>query len=105
VSQPTLFDVVLDPLPCRSADPATSRVAARMLSMKERKREVLESMQALGGTVTVWEIQADMARRGILRERPTIASRLSQLRRDGLVCKVGVRDGDAGRPVTTWRLS
>jgi predicted ArsR family transcriptional regulator len=100
-----LLSMPVDPLPVRSSDPATSRVSARMLPIKERKREVLAAMERLSGTVTAGQIQADLARNGIARERGTVASRLSQLERDGLVAKVGVTDGDQGRPVITWRLA
>lgn len=102
MTAPTLFDVPLDPLPARSSDPATAKASARMLPIKERKREVLAAMERLSGTVTAGQIQADLARNGIFRERGTIASRLSQLERDGLVRKVGVADGDQGRQVITW---
>lgn len=105
-AQASLFETPIEPpLPVRRDDPMTSRVAAKALNMKERKREVLAAMTRLGGTVTSAQIQADLARHGILRERGTIASRLSQLEHDGLVARVGVREGDAGRPLTTWRLA
>jgi predicted ArsR family transcriptional regulator len=109
MTAPTLFDVLAEPLPVRSNDPATSRVAARSVNMRERKREVIDSMTRLAGTVTASQIQADLARHGIVRESGSIRSRLSQLREDGLVATVGVRvvpkPAGTGRPEQTWRLT
>jgi len=101
----TLFDLPADPLPVRRDDPPTSKAAARMLPIKERKREVIASLQRLGTRASVATIQQDMARDGSLRERATIASRLSQLRTDGLVRTAGTDVGDNGRPVTCWSLT
>lgn len=102
----TLFDYDEEALPVRTSDPATARIAARMLPVKQRKREVIRAMQRLGSRSTVAQIQSDMAvRDGILRERSTIASRLSQLRTDGLVRTAGTDVGDQGRPVTCWSLT
>lgn len=89
----------------RATDPATSHAAGRSVNMKDRKREVLSAMERLSGPCTATEIQADMARTGILRESGTIRSRLSQLESDGLTVKVGERLGAAGRWVTLWRLA
>ena len=108
MSGATLFDFIEPALPVRSTDPATSRVAAKSVNMRERKREVLDAMSRLAGSVTASQIQADLAAHRIVREGGSIRSRLNQLREDGLVRKVGVRvvpkPVGTGRPETTWSL-
>lgn len=103
---PTLFDYADTAARSRATDPATSRVAGRSVHLKERKREVLSAMSSLGGTVTASQIQAWLARHGIVREAGSIRSRLAQLRDDELVRTVGVRvvpkPMGTGRPEQTW---
>lgn len=103
---PTLFDAPEDWLPTRSCDPPTSRASAIDLlpRMKIRKREVLTAMRSLDRPATAREIQAEMYRQGVVREIDTVRSRLSQLRRDGLVRTAGLGEG-IRTPVTRWELT
>jgi hypothetical protein len=105
---PTLFDAPPTRGASRKSDPATSRDAAKTVRLKDRKREVIESMTRLGGTVTASQIQHDLAAHGLIRESGSIRSRLSQLRENGLVQPVGVRRVPkplgTGCDETTWRL-
>lgn len=105
MTQPTLFDVPVDPLPVRSSDPATSRRAARDLPIRERQREVLVALRWLAVASDAADIRDCLEAAGMRRERGEVASRLSELRRMGLVREVGVKQGPRGRAVTTWALT
>lgn len=107
--QEVAFDWDEPYLPARTSDPETSRKAAKSVKLKERKQEVLDSLKRLGSSSTARQIQQEMARQGIHRERGAVASRLSQLEHDHLVAKVGVRNvptsaGGTGRDEATWSL-
>lgn len=103
---PTLFDAPAAPLPVRSSDPATSRAAARRLPLRKRKAQV---MHAIGwhttGSFTADEVLDVLRVTDPRWERGWVASRLSQLKRDGLVEPVGVAVGRMGADVSTWRLT
>lgn len=105
----SLFDAPQTAGLSRSTDPRTSVMAGRSVKLKERKREVLDSITRLGGGVTASQIQQDLASHGLTRESGSIRSRLNQLRTDGLIRKAGVRN--VPKPVgtgcdeTTWELT
>lgn len=107
---PSLFDYQATAGRSRRTDPATSRSAARSINLKERKREVLAAMRRLEAPSTARQIQQDMHRHDVSRERGAVASRLSQLEHDGMVRKVGVcqiptEQGGTGRAECTWALT
>lgn len=106
MTQGTLFDSRPDWLPVRSCDPEPSRAAAIDLlpEAAKRKREVLLAMRDLDRPATAREIQQRMYEQGNPREIDTVRSRLSQLKRDGLVRTAGLGDG-IRRPVTRWELA
>lgn len=109
MSQASLFDAPVSAGRSRRTDPATARAAGRSVRLKERKREVLSALERLGATATASQIQADLARHGIIRESGSIRSRLAQLREDGLVRVVGVRcvpkPIGTGREEQTWAMT
>lgn len=105
MSDLTLFDLPVDPLPVRSSDPATSRRAARDLPIRERQREVLVALRWLAVASDPAQIRDRLVASGMVRERNEVASRLSELERLGLVRRVGVRQGPRGRAVGTWSLT
>jgi hypothetical protein len=106
---PTLFDVPVDPLPVRSSDPATSRAAARRLPLRKRKAQVMHAisflMVAAPGSFTADEVLDVLRIKDKRWERGWVASRLSQLKRDGLVEACGVAEGRMGADVSTFRLT
>lgn len=108
-AQATLFDAPADPLPVRSSDPATARAAARRLNMRARKRQVMEAIGFLNygspGSFTADEVLDLLRLRDPRWERGWVASRLSQLARDGLVERRGVAEGRMGADVMTWLLT
>lgn len=108
MSAATLFDFLEPALPVRSTDPATSRVAARSVDMGARKAEVLNAMRLIGVSCTASQITEVLREYGSLMDIGSVRSRLNQLRGDGLVAPVGVRQVPrpvgTGRPEQTWRL-
>lgn len=112
MTQDSLFDLPLSPLPVRSTDPETSKAAAKQLDVRERQAEVLVAMRLLVTSCTPTDIQRVLRERGMHRERNEVASRLAELGNpdkwaDGMarVRKVGVKDGPRGRKVATWALT
>lgn len=110
MTEPSLFDSDVDPLPARLSDPETAKAAAHSVNMKQRKLEVLAAMQRLDRPATASEIQREMRRDQVIREAGTVRSRLAQLKRDGRVRKTGgvrtipVDDGGTGRAEQVWTL-
>lgn len=104
----TLFDFLEPALPVRSADPATSRVAAKSVDMGARKAEVLNAMRLIGVSCTASQITEVLREYGSRMDIGSVRSRLNQLKDDGRVEKVGVRvvqkPVGSGRPEQTWRL-
>ena len=102
----TLFDLPADPLPVRASDPATSRAAARSVDMGARKQEVLNAMRLLAVSCTASEIHSVLREYGSLMDIGSVRSRLSQLRRAGLVRVLGVKQvappRGTGRAEQTW---
>lgn len=110
-AQASLFDAPIEPpLPVRSQDPETSRVAAKSVDLAARKQEVLDAMRLIGVSCTADEISDRLREYGIRMDPGCVRSRLNQLKRDdGLVRKVGVKTVPkpigSGRPSTTWALN
>lgn len=100
----TLFDFLEPALPVRSTDPATSRVAARELPLRPRQQECVEALRWIGVSATADDVKRCLSEHGLQRERNECASRLSELERLGVVCKVGVRKNERNKSVATWRL-
>lgn len=106
----TLFDWSEPPLPVRSTDPATSRVAAKSVDMAARKQEVVDAMRLIAVSCTADEISDRLRQYGIRMDAGSVRSRLNQLRKDDQrVRKVGVKvvpkPVGTGRPSTTWMLT
>jgi hypothetical protein len=110
VSAPTLFDFDEAPLPVRSTDVATARVAAKSVDVAARKAEVLDAMRLIGVSCTASEILGVLRQYGSRMDIGSVRSRLNQLRRDdGLVRPQGVKTvpkpQGSGRPEQTWVLT
>lgn len=108
MAQPTLFDAPVDPLPVRSTDPATSRAAARRLPLRKRKAQVMAAvgwLDTAAASFTADEVLDVLRLTDPRWERGWVASRLSQLKRDGLVEACGVAAGRMGADVSTFRLT
>lgn len=104
-----LLAMPADPLPVRSSDPATSRAAARKVNLRARKAAVMEAIGFLlygaEGSFTADEVLDLLRLRDPRWERGWVASRLSQLARDGLVTPSGVAEGRMGADVMTFRIT
>jgi len=97
------------PLPVRTTDPPTSRVAALSVDVGARKQEVVDAMRLIGVSCTAHEIHEVLQQYRCRMDIGSVRSRLNQLRRDdGRVAKVGVKvvpkPVGSGRPETTWVL-
>ena len=106
--QVSLWDLPVDPLPVRSSDPATSRAAARRLPLRKRKQQVMAAVEFVDAAALSFTADdvLDVLRQVDPRwERGWVASRLSQLKRDGLVEACGVTVGRMGADVQTFRLT
>lgn len=98
--EPTLDDY----LAARASDPDTSHTAA--LSDKTVDRElVLECLRFHGGWGTAGQVTEWLNQGERQWQRNVVSSRLSQLRRRGLVEDTGERRGGEGnRPTIVWRV-
>lgn len=90
--------------PARNADPDTSHISAAVDRRVDREI-VLECLRFNGGWGTAGQVTEWLNRGERQWQRNVVSSRLSQLRRRGLVEDSSERaDGEGNRPTIVWRV-
>jgi predicted ArsR family transcriptional regulator len=83
----------------RRRDPSSATEAAATCDAARQRDQIL---RLLGSTVHGWTADELGAAMRPLVHRSTVASRLAQLRSDGLCEPFGMRPNERGRNVQTW---
>ncbi len=84
----------------RHSDPVTSVAAARSVDAARQRDVILAQLHEHTDGLTADDLEPEVG-----THRSVVASRLAQMRRDGLVQVVGVRANHAGRVVQLWRAT
>lgn len=96
----SLFDV--EPVGAhRRTDPRSSSEAAAKVDARRQRDQI---MRLLGSTTAGWTADELAASMRPEVHRSTVASRLAQLRADGLCEPFGFKPNERGRNVQTWVL-
>lgn len=98
---PTLFDSPITAGTSRSADPWSSREAARQVNPGRAHRAIRDHLVAIGGSGTL-----DDACNAVSMLRGSVSRRLSDLADMGWIRPTGEHvEGAYGKPLAVWRLT